>query len=144
MRPRLLPAALLLLAACAAANQPPAPGRPSIDVRQQTALFFGSSQTAPLNLDFDITNTAKEPILIKRIRVQAGPGMMQYSVYPAERYVNETIAPGETKTIYVTATAYTDRTRLDATEPLGLRTTLDYESEGKRHQELYVLLNVNL
>lgn len=129
-------------AACSSMNKPPTPGRPLVEIHQQTAIFFGSSGEAPLNLGVTITNPAKEPIVIRRIRVTAGIGMTQYSVLPAERIVQETIAPGETKELYVTATAVTDRARLTPTEPLGLRAVVDYDFAGKRHQELYVILNV--
>ncbi len=142
MRSRLVLPLALLFAACASINQPPTPGRPAIEVRQSSALFFGSSSTAPLNLELEITNPSKEPIVLRRIRIQAGPGMVQFSIYPAERMVRETIEPGQSKVINMTATAYTNLSRLDPTEPLGVRTTLDYEVGGKRHQELYVLLNV--
>jgi hypothetical protein len=138
---RLLPLALLL-AACATMNKPPTVGRPDIDVRQASALFFGSGTTAPLNLTVVIQNPAKEPIVVRRVRLQPGPGMTQYSMYPSERTLNETIAPGETKEISITATAYTQYSRLDPTEPLGLRTVIDYDSGGKHHQELYIITNV--
>jgi hypothetical protein len=123
-------------------TQPPTPGRPEVEVHQATALFFGSSSTAPLNLEIEIANPAKEPILVRRVRVQPGPGMVQFSIYPAERMVHETIPAGGTKVVQLTATAFTNMSRNDPTEPLGVRVTLDYESAGTRHQELYVLLNV--
>jgi uncharacterized membrane protein YdfJ with MMPL/SSD domain len=138
----LLSLAILLAAACSSSSHPPTVGRPSVDVHQASALFFGSGQTAPLNLIVDVSNPAREPILLRRVRIQAGMGMTQYSVYPTERTVHETIAPGETKSVNLTATAFTDRTRLEPNEPLALRTILDYDVAGKRHQELYVTMNV--
>ena len=123
-------------------NKAPTPGRPEVDIRQQSALFFGSAGEAPLNLAVTIHNPAKEPILVRRVRIIAGIGMTQYSVRPAERIVQETIAPGETKEISIAATAYTNLSRLDPTEPLGLRTVVDYDSGGKRYQELYVFMVV--
>lgn len=140
--PLVVPLALLLLPACKTMNKPPTPGRPLVDVSQASALFFGSGTTAPLNLTVDIKNPAKEPIVVRRIRVQPGPGMTQYSMYPTERMLNQTIAPGETKEINLTATAFTQYSRLDPTEPLGVRTILDYDTGGKRHQELYIIMNV--
>jgi len=133
---------LFFFAACSSVTQPPTKDRPLLEVRQASGLFFGSSQTAPLNLEVGIGNPAKEPIVVRRVRIQAGPGMVQFSIYPAERTVRETIPPGEARVVSVTATAYTNQTRLDPTEPLGVRATVDYEVGGKRHQELYVLLNV--
>lgn len=139
---RKLLVALAFLTACSSMNQPPTPGRPVVDVYQQSAIFFGSGGSAPLNLAVTITNPSKEVIVVRRIRVTEGMGMTQYRVGQAERIVRETIAPGESAQVLVTTTAYTDRTRLTPTEPLGLRTLVDYESGGKRHQELYVILVV--
>jgi hypothetical protein len=143
MRHRYLLSLAILLAAACSSSHPPTVGRPSVDVHQASALFFGSGQTAPLNLIVDVSNPAREPILLRRVRIQAGMGMTQYSVYPTERTVHETIAPGETKSVNLTATAFTDRTRLEPNEPLALRTILDYDVAGKRHQELYVTMNVS-
>jgi len=134
--------ALAFLTACSSMNQPPTPGRPEVEIFQQNPLFFGSANQSVLNLEVTIRNPAKEPIVVRRVRLTAGLGMTQYSVYPAERRVVETIAPGESKVVYVAATAYTNISRLTATEPLGLRAILDYDSGGKRHQELYVSLFV--
>jgi hypothetical protein len=132
----------LLVAACSSVSQPPTPGRPLLEVRQSSAIFFGSSATAPLNLDMVISNPAKEAIVVRRVRVQPAPGMMQYDIYPASRAVRETVEPGETKVIHIAATAYTGIARLDATEPLRIRAYLDYDLGGKRHQELYAVLDV--
>jgi len=142
MRTHLVIPLALLVAACASVTQPPTPGRPVIEVRRSSAIFFGSSSTAPLNLDIEILNPAKEAIVVRRVRVQPAPGMMQYNIYPALRTVHETIEPGETKIIHITATAYTGIARLDPTEPLGIRAYLDYDLGGKRHQELYATVNV--
>lgn len=139
---RILLLLAFIAAACASINKPPTPGRPEVEIRQQSALFFGSGGEAPLNLSVTITNPGKETILVRRIRVTAGMGMTQYSVLPAERIVQETLAPGETRELFLTATAYTDRVRLTPTEPLGLRTIVDYDCAGKRHQELYVILGI--
>ena len=141
MRSSLL-ALALFLAGCSSVNKPPTPNRPEVDVVQQSAIFFGSAGEAPLNLAISIRNPAKEPIEVRRIRLTAGMGMMQFSVRPAERFVKEPIAPGDTKEIDLTATAYTDRVRLTPTEPLSLRVTVDYDLAGKRHQELYLIMGI--
>lgn len=139
---RLLLVLASLSSACASLNQPPTPGRPEVEIVQQTPIFFGSGSEAPLNLAVTITNPAQEPIVVRRVRVTAGMGMTQYSIRPAERIVRETLAPGQSRELHLTATAYTDRARLTPTEPLGLRTMVEYETGGRRHQELYILLVV--
>jgi hypothetical protein len=136
-----LPLALLAVA-CASVNREPTPGRPAIRIVQKTPLFFGSGFTAPLNIELTIANVAKEPIRVRRVRLQPGPAMTQYSVYPASRIVSEVIQPGQTAEVDVVMTAYTDIRRLHPTEPLGIRALIDYESGGKRFQELYIILQI--
>lgn len=140
---RTLVLALVFLTACSSLNKPPTPGRPEVDLFQQSPIFFGSSSTAPLNLSVTIRNPSKEPIVVRRIRLTAGMGMTQYSVLASERLFRETIAPGESKELNITATAYTDRVRLNPTEPLSLRTFVDYDAGGRRHQELYLTMVVS-
>jgi hypothetical protein len=123
-------------------RQPLNPDRPAVDVTQLNDLFFGSGGEAPLSLNIEISNPAKEPIIVRRVRVSASGGMSQYTIRPAERFVRQEVAPGGSTTVEITATAYTNIVRLHPTEPLSLRTVVDYESGGKRHQELYLLLTV--
>jgi hypothetical protein len=139
---RKLVLALAFLTACSSLNKPPTPGRPEVDIFQQTPMFFGSGSQAPLNLAVTIRNPAKEPIVVRRIRISEAMGMAQYTVRPAERMVREPLAPGESKELNITATAYTNIRRLNTTEPLSLRAIVEYESGGKRHQELYTVLVV--
>jgi hypothetical protein len=136
-----LPLAFLAVA-CGSASRQPTEGRPAIRIRQTAPLFFGSAFSTPLSIELTIANVAKEPIRVRRVRLQPGPAMTQYSVYPASRIINEVIQPGETAQVNVAMTAYTNIRRLQPTEPLGLRAFLDYEAGGKRFQELYIVLRI--
>lgn len=142
MRPA-FPLILFLAFGCASMNQPPTPGRPAIYLTQQNALFFGSGGTATLGVGVEITNVSAEPITVRRVRLHAGPLMTQYSTYPAERVLHQTIAPGETESVDMVVTAHTEYARLDATEPLSLRAVLDFERGGKRFNEIYIVTSVS-
>jgi hypothetical protein len=66
--------------------------------------------------------------------------MAQYSTYPVERVLNDTLAPGQTKSVSLMATART--TTRNPTEPLSMRAFVEYASGGTRHRELYNFLDV--
>jgi len=140
MRRFVLPLLLLLAAACASANRPSTPGRPEVAIRQLGSLFFGSGSTAPITFEVMVQNVARDPIQLLRVRVESSPGMAQYSTSPVERVFNQTLAPGETKSVSLVATART-LTR-NPTEPLSMRAFVEYSSGGTRHRELYTFFNV--
>lgn len=140
MRVRFLPLLLLLAIACASK---PSPFRPAVDVEQRGELFFGSNNTSPLSIEVLITNTASAPIEVRRVRVQSGQAMVQYGIYAQERFVREVIPAGETRTVRIATTAYTERSRLVATEPLTLRLMIDFRISGKQYLEVYHGLTLN-
>jgi len=133
----ILSALLLVLATagCASSGRPANISAPEIAVQQSGSIFFGSSQTAPVSIDVAVRNTSNVPLRLRNVRIDAA-GMSQYSIYPTERIVNEALAPGETRVISLFATAVTNRTRLNVTEPLSVRATVELEHEGKRFREV--------
>jgi len=137
---RLLIPLLLVAAACASMNRPDTPGRPEVGVRQLGTLFFGSGSTSPVTFEVGVRNAAAEPIQLLRVRLESSPSMAQYSTNPVERVLNETLAPGQVKSISLTATART-LTR-NPTEPLSMRAFVEYSSGGTRHRELYTFRDV--
>jgi len=145
MRVKCLPLFLLLALAvgCSSSGAKESPGKPALRIAQSAPLFFGSGFSAPLNVNVDISNVAKEPIRVRRVRLEPGGGQNQYNIYPHSRIVSETIQPGETKTLYVALTAYTDIRRLQPTEPLGMRAIIDYEFGGTRYQGYYIFLQID-
>ncbi|HEV7923397.1 MAG TPA: hypothetical protein VGR02_21650 [Thermoanaerobaculia bacterium] len=133
MRTRLLPSLFLIAiaAACSSssnsADRPAGLARPEIGVRSTAAsIFFGSGATAPVPLEVIVANNASVPLRVRRIQIES-PGMAEYSLYPVTRMFNEEVGPGQTKTFNIVATAYTNISRLNPTEPLQVRATVEFE-----------------
>lgn len=143
---RKLASVLLLLplaaAGCSAFNRPPTPGRPEVAVRQLTPLFFGSSYSAPVTIGVGIRNPSREPIVVRRVRLEPGPGMNEYSVQSTERQINESLAPGEAKAVNINMTAVTNVPRLHSVEKLSLRAFIEFDREGQRYREIYMFRQV--
>ena len=98
--------------------------QPEIQVGLANSLFFGSTDSAPANIDVVVTNRATVPITVRRIDVDS-PGMSTYTLRRVARDYREVIAPGETKRLTVFATAVTAVSR--PTEPLTIRAFIDFE-----------------
>jgi hypothetical protein len=135
MRARLLtPLLLVLAAACGSSNSSTRPAtiaRPEIGVRSTaSSIFFGSGATAPVPLEVIVANNASVPLRVRRIQIES-PGMAEYSLYPLQRTFNEEVPPGQTKTFNLMATAYTNISRLNPTEPLQVRAMVEFEGPAK-------------
>lgn len=113
------------------------PDRPEVAVRQMNPLFFGSGYQAPVTIGVAVRNPSKETILIRRIRLESGPGMIEYSVRPAERIMNQRLAPEESLETHINMTAIAGQTRLQTVEPLALRGYVEFERAGKDYREIY-------
>ena len=132
--------ALLLIAVAGCASKGASssnPYKPSVDITQSGAIFFGSGTRAPVTLQVHVTNHSKEPMVVRKIRLDSW-SMLSYAIYPVERLFKETLAPGEMKTLIMNAAAYTNQTRLTPNEPLSLRTQVDYEVLGKQYRDMYI------
>ena len=68
--------------------------------------------------------------------------MAQYGIRPVDRIFNETLAPGESKTMYLSTTAIAAVSGLMAMEPLTLRVEGDFAVGGQRYHELFNIVNV--
>jgi hypothetical protein len=131
--------ALAVLAGCATSTADSAPqtSRPDMQVRQSGPIYFGSGSVAPVTLDVDIANPTAETLVIRRVRIES-PGMGQYSLYPVTREFRETLNPGQQTSVSLSARAYTNVARLNPTEPLTIRATIEFEdSQGRRRREIY-------
>jgi hypothetical protein len=117
-------------------GRPPGIAQPEINIGLANSLFFGSTDTAPANIDVVITNRANVPIVVRRIDVDS-PGMSTYTIRRVARDYRENLAPGETKRLTVFATAVTAVSR--PTEPLSLRAFIDFEVEKDRWREIVLL-----
>jgi hypothetical protein len=129
----------VLALACSSGGGTPGSGRPpnivqpEIQVGLANALFFGSTNNAPANIDVMVTNRATVPITVRRIDVDS-PGMSTYTLQRVARDYREVVAPGETKRLTVFATAVTSVSRPN--EPLTLRALVDFEVGKDRWREI--------
>jgi hypothetical protein len=112
-------------------------GRAAVGVALVSQVFFGSGTTAPANLDVVVENRSAHPIVVRNIRAQSS-GMVQWGIYPVQRNFNETLNPGEAKSFPLFATAVARYARMTPNEPLNVRAVVDFQSEGRRYQEMYV------
>lgn len=137
MKSRALALVLVLFAvACGSSNsQPQRPANfraPELDVRLSNPVFFGSSSSAPANIDVEVTNRATTPLVIRRVEVDS-PGMIEYAIRRTARDFRQTVNPGETKVVTVFTTAYTTTSR--PTETLTIRAIIELQAEGKTWRE---------
>ncbi|HUP62948.1 MAG TPA: hypothetical protein VNA69_21325 [Thermoanaerobaculia bacterium] len=139
MRVRLLPLFLLALACASGGGDDSAPAgvRPSIEMSVRGSVHMDRTGEGPMTLVVRLTNQAADPITIRRVRVQSW-AMEQWAIDPAERYVVETLAPGEAKIVELSATAYRKSAVRFISEPLTLRALVDYEAGGRRLREVVI------
>jgi len=130
----LLPTVLLASLACASnsAQRPASIPKPAINMELAHDVFFGSSSSAGVTIDFNVQNPASEPITVRRIELES-PGMVQWGFPRQQRAYKEVVAPGETKRITFFATARTNTSR--PSEPLSYRARVEFEAQGERWHE---------
>jgi hypothetical protein len=133
---RLLPAFLLLAVACAS-SAPKNPYRPNVLISQLNEMSFGATTRAPITVEVQIRNVAREPMTVRLIRLEGGL-TQQYVVEPAERTVREAIAPGDTAAFRLGLTAVSQQGRILDPEPLNLRGFVTYDVAGQQYQDLYI------
>ena len=139
--PRLVASLLLLLTAGCASSAPdqerPADiAKPEILFAQRGELYFGGAEEAPVQLEIQIRNRAAVPLLVREIEVSS-PDMLRYQLIRTSRRFNETIPPGETRTLQMSARALTpDTQRRDYDEPLSIRSFVRFEASGRTFREV--------
>ena len=127
---------LFLFVACGTgATRPSSVPRPEISIRQAGHIFFGSGTSAPVTIEVDVTNRAGVPLQIRDIEISS-PGMAEYALLRTRRVFQQTIAPGETKTLTIPATAVTQFTRLTPSEPLSVRAIVTFDAGGTVFREI--------
>ncbi|HUR81731.1 MAG TPA: hypothetical protein VM733_13260, partial [Thermoanaerobaculia bacterium] len=135
---RVLPLLLFIAAACGSAsgNRPADVAKPDIDVQQVGgALFFGSSGLAPVSIEVSIRNNATVPLRVREVELRS-PGMMQYTLTRATKTFNETIPPGQSRTVGLVATAYKNNPREVSSEPLTIQAVVRFDVNGRGFREI--------
>lgn len=134
MKRTALTALILLIVACATAQRPQNIAAPDVDVRQAGPIFFGSNQNAAVTFDLTVTNNAATAVNVQRVDVTS-PFMSDFTV-SGGKMINETLAPGETKTFSFTANAATDVSGLVVEEAVRLRTSVTFRAGDKQWREI--------
>jgi hypothetical protein len=124
---------VILAAACASSSRPADVEKPDISVHPEGTIFFGSSSTAPVTLLVDITNHGKSPLTVRQVEISS-PSMATWGIRTVRRFFNETVPPGETRTLTLFATGVTSV--MDPGEPLTLRANVIMEVGGKSFREI--------
>jgi hypothetical protein len=129
-------AALLFTAACSSTNvsRPADIAQPEIRVRPAGPIFL-SQGTSALTIDVEVTNRANVPLVIREVEVSS-LGSEQYSIPPARKLYTETIAPGETRKVSLSATAVAQNSQIPVGQPLQVRTRLRFEANGRSFREV--------
>lgn len=147
MRVRLLLPLLFLAVACASgggdgdAEKAPASAKPSIHMSVRGTVQMDRVGEGPMTLVVNLTNRDADTMTIRRVRVQSW-GMEQWAIDPAERYVVEKLAPGESKDVELSARAFRKSQVRFISEPLTLRALVDYELDGHRYREVVIQQSV--
>jgi hypothetical protein len=128
---------LLLLAACASSTRPANVPQPGIEVRQAGPIYFGQAPSTPVTVDIQITNRADVPIVLRNAEVSSSSSE-QYTIPRYRRTFDQTIAPNETRTLQLDATAVAINTRPVNAQPLLVRTFLLFEANGKTFREAVI------
>lgn len=116
-----------------ASSRPASIAKPAIGAHLTHPLFFGSGNQSGANIEVVVTNNATVPIKVRRVEVDS-PGMASYTIGRSVRDFQETLAPGQTKSflIFATATTLTDR----PVEPLAVRTIVEIAAGGSVWREV--------
>lgn len=141
MRFHLMLAAIFLVVSCSSSTDPVQQSGDRLllpRVVQHGSLFFGSSSSAPVNLDVDIWNGAGQNVRIRRIAVDT-PGMAEYYLQNSSRAFDVELAPRESKGFPIFATAVSRVNRTMGTEPLQVRLMIDFEMAGESRREIFLV-----
>jgi hypothetical protein len=127
---------LLLAFGCGGgASRPANVAAPTIVIRQLNPIFFGSGSSAPVSLDVHVRNNANVPIRLREVEIRS-PSMSQYTLLRTAKLFGETIPPGETRTVHLTATAVRNSSISRMEEPLQVSAFVRLEANGQQFREI--------
>jgi hypothetical protein len=138
---RIVPFLFLFVLGCASgSSRPNTVPRPDIDSSLAYPISFGVGSVANVTIDVTIRNNALVPLIVHRIEIDS-PGMATYSLGPVRRAFNQTLAPGEIRSIPIHTNAVTSIRRPG--EPLSIRTVLEFQAQGRRWREVTMTRDPN-
>lgn len=139
MRKLLIPI-LGMLAAVACSSSAPVRSDAITDiyVRQLGYIFFGGGYVAPVTLEVDVTNLSRERLKLRRITITS-PGMATYAIDTMSRTFNESVEPGQRRTVRLFGNARTSYRNARTIEPLGVRVIAEFERAEGRFQEIHIM-----
>jgi hypothetical protein len=133
-------AVLLLALGCASGGAPPGP-EPDVTLIQLSRVAEGMQyDTGPVTVHYavEVKNTLAEPLQLRRITLLSIGGG-SYTLPSYSQGFNETIGPGQTKTVAFWAPAHVAiQTVAGANGPVTLRGTLEFEAGSKKFQKVVV------
>lgn len=131
---------LLLALGCASSGAPTGP-EPDVTLIQLSRAAEGTQyDTGPVTVHYavEVKNTMAEPLQLRRVTVLSIGGG-SYTLPSHSQGFNETISPGETKSVAFWAPAYVAmQTVAGANGPVTLRGTLEFEAGPRKFQKVVV------
>jgi hypothetical protein len=133
-------AVLLLALGCASSGAPSGP-EPDVTLIQLSRVAEGTQyDTGPVSAHYavEVKNTLTEPLQLRRVTVLSIGGG-SYTLPSYSQGFNETIGPGETKSVAFWAPAHVAiPTVAGANGPVTLRGTLEFEAGSRKFQKVVV------
>jgi hypothetical protein len=131
---------LLFALGCASSGAPSGP-EPDVTVVQLSRVAEGMQyDTGPVSAHYavEVKNTLPEPLQLRRVTVQSIGGG-SYTLPSHSQGFNETIGPGQTKSVSFWAPAYVSiQTVAGSNGPVTLRAMLEFEAASKKFQKVVV------
>lgn len=120
----------VLLVACSGAGVPAGLIPPEFRVRQpagQIGEGYVLVDETSIDLLVDVLNRSSEPITLRRLSLQAVSGGA-FGFEPASRTFDETIPPGQVRTVDMWVRAKAENVRMDPSNPVSVRGSAIFDS----------------
>lgn len=129
---------LLAAVACSSSSRQVKLLQPEIALQQEPLSQFLLQYRGPIAVGFHmaVRNPSGEPIVLRRLDLQ-NIGGGAYLIRRLPVFINEHIAPGETKVMSFTTNAYAQGGRLGSTEPVTLRGIAYFEGPDGTFQKIF-------
>jgi len=128
---------LLLLLLAVACSSTANPYRPTVTLEQLSGINFAATTRAPFTVEIQVTNRHTQTLTVRHMRIEGGLSQ-QYRVTPADESVHAVIQPGQTHTLRLVMTAYSQQGFIQDPEPLNLRAFVSYNVGEQQFRDLYL------